>query len=427
MRGLYQAGSSHARRRRRDRGARAATSSGRSWPTATRRRSAPYGRGCGLTPLMAPLQAALPREHYVDAAGVRGRARAGAAPGRGPASAGSTELGLRAPGRLAVVDVLGESVLLTVDKDGALHGALQRVPAPRVAGRAGRPGRPTPAPCRASGAALPVPLVDLRPGRLAAVRAAHRGRRGLRPPAGFGLHPVAVDDVGRLRVGEPGRRRRSRRCADELGAGPGPGARATRSTRSSSAGGWTYDVAANWKVLAENYNECYHCGPVHPELVRLVPAFGRGGQDLDWDGGIPHREGAWTFTAVGHLGPGPLPRAWTRTSRSGTRASWSTRTCCCRCRPTTSRRSGWSRRGGPHPGRLRPAVRRRRGGQGRLRPVGRRGLLGPGEPAGLGDLRVGAARHVLARLPAGLVRADGGRVARHPPVAAAPARTGTRR
>ena len=44
----------------------------------------------------------------------------------------------------------------------------------------------------------------------------------------------------------------------------------------------TYDVAANWKVIAENYNECYHCGPVHPELVRLVPAFGAGG--TDWRG-----------------------------------------------------------------------------------------------------------------------------------------------
>lgn len=62
----------------------------------------------------------------------------------------------------------------------------------------------------------------------------------------------------------------------------------------------TYDVAANWKVLLENYNECYHCGPVHPELCRLVPAFRqRGGSELDWDRGIPHREGAWTFTETG--------------------------------------------------------------------------------------------------------------------------------
>jgi Rieske 2Fe-2S family protein len=34
-----------------------------------------------------------------------------------------------------------------------------------------------------------------------------------------------------------------------------------------------YTVEANWKVVCENYNECYHCGPVHPELCRIVPAF----------------------------------------------------------------------------------------------------------------------------------------------------------
>ncbi len=61
-----------------------------------------------------------------------------------------------------------------------------------------------------------------------------------------------------------------------------------------------YAVQANWKVLCENYNECYHCGPVHPELCAVVPTFReRGGADLDWDRGIPHREGATTFTASG--------------------------------------------------------------------------------------------------------------------------------
>ena len=61
-----------------------------------------------------------------------------------------------------------------------------------------------------------------------------------------------------------------------------------------------YQVAANWKVILENYNECYHCGNVHPELCRIVPAFKhKGGVDLDWDRGVPHREGAWTFTMSG--------------------------------------------------------------------------------------------------------------------------------
>ena len=68
-----------------------------------------------------------------------------------------------------------------------------------------------------------------------------------------------------------------------------------------------YEVAANWKVLLENYNECYHCGPVHPELCRLVPVFRqRGGADLDWERGIPHREGAWTFTGSGTTGRAPF-------------------------------------------------------------------------------------------------------------------------
>ncbi len=61
-----------------------------------------------------------------------------------------------------------------------------------------------------------------------------------------------------------------------------------------------YDVGANWKILCENYNECYHCGPVHPELCRVVPAFREnGGASLDWERGIAHRPGADTFTASG--------------------------------------------------------------------------------------------------------------------------------
>ncbi|MFM7824822.1 MAG: aromatic ring-hydroxylating oxygenase subunit alpha, partial [Candidatus Limnocylindrus sp.] len=32
-----------------------------------------------------------------------------------------------------------------------------------------------------------------------------------------------------------------------------------------------YDVAANWKILVENYSECYHCPGVHPQLNALTP------------------------------------------------------------------------------------------------------------------------------------------------------------
>jgi glycine betaine catabolism A len=69
-----------------------------------------------------------------------------------------------------------------------------------------------------------------------------------------------------------------------------------------------YQVAANWKVICENYNECYHCGPVHPELCDLVPEFRRGGGNgLDWDAGIPHRPGAYTFTRTGTTNRAPFP------------------------------------------------------------------------------------------------------------------------
>jgi glycine betaine catabolism A len=37
------------------------------------------------------------------------------------------------------------------------------------------------------------------------------------------------------------------------------------------------DVAANWKVLIENYSECLHCSRVHPELVDLIPVYKQGG------------------------------------------------------------------------------------------------------------------------------------------------------
>jgi Rieske 2Fe-2S family protein len=33
------------------------------------------------------------------------------------------------------------------------------------------------------------------------------------------------------------------------------------------------DVHANWKLLAENFAECFHCPPVHPELCRIVTAY----------------------------------------------------------------------------------------------------------------------------------------------------------
>ena len=46
----------------------------------------------------------------------------------------------------------------------------------------------------------------------------------------------------------------------------------------------TYDVAANWKVIVENYQECYHCSMIHPELCRVSPPTS--GENID-------RPGSW--------------------------------------------------------------------------------------------------------------------------------------
>lgn len=49
----------------------------------------------------------------------------------------------------------------------------------------------------------------------------------------------------------------------------------------------SYDLACNWKVIAENYQECYHCSTIHPELSRISPPTS--GENLElpgwWMGG----------------------------------------------------------------------------------------------------------------------------------------------
>ena len=40
-----------------------------------------------------------------------------------------------------------------------------------------------------------------------------------------------------------------------------------------------YDVAANWKLVFQNYSECLHCPTIHPELTRVLP-YQSGANDL---------------------------------------------------------------------------------------------------------------------------------------------------
>jgi glycine betaine catabolism A len=44
----------------------------------------------------------------------------------------------------------------------------------------------------------------------------------------------------------------------------------------------SYDAASNWKILTENYHECYHCPMIHPELCRVSPP--RSGENYTFSG-----------------------------------------------------------------------------------------------------------------------------------------------
>jgi Rieske 2Fe-2S family protein len=70
-----------------------------------------------------------------------------------------------------------------------------------------------------------------------------------------------------------------------------------------------YDAAANWKILTENYHECYHCPTIHPELCSVSPPHS--GENYDssggWIGGwMSLRDGADTMSLDGHSGGVPL-------------------------------------------------------------------------------------------------------------------------
>jgi Rieske 2Fe-2S family protein len=75
------------------------------------------------------------------------------------------------------------------------------------------------------------------------------------------------------------------------------------------AGQVTYEVAANWKAIAENYSECLHCPGVHPELNKLSHYLS--GEVFDgagsWCGGsMTLTEGATTMGRDGgHAGSRP--------------------------------------------------------------------------------------------------------------------------
>jgi len=75
------------------------------------------------------------------------------------------------------------------------------------------------------------------------------------------------------------------------------------------AGTHVYDSAANWKILTENYHECYHCPSIHPELCRVSPP--KSGENYRpqgiWVGGtMDLRDGMATMSLDGTSQSAPL-------------------------------------------------------------------------------------------------------------------------
>jgi phenylpropionate dioxygenase-like ring-hydroxylating dioxygenase large terminal subunit len=70
----------------------------------------------------------------------------------------------------------------------------------------------------------------------------------------------------------------------------------------------SYDVKANWKLIIENFMECYHCATIHPELTRVLPEFAKGYAAQYFVGhGAEFADWADAFTVTGEGGFGRLP------------------------------------------------------------------------------------------------------------------------
>jgi Rieske 2Fe-2S family protein len=205
--------------------------------------------------------------------------------------------GLEEKGDYRLVNILGDSILIV--RDGELrafhnvcrHRGSELVPSPTAVEQTGRFQSGIRCPYhswnyRLSGELFSTPHLEV-------------------DKSGFGLHQAELETWGGfvfVRL-EPG----TKSLADQLAANT---SRIQRYPLESLRTGWRidYTVAANWKVILENYNECYHCAGVHPELCTIVPAFRvRGGADLDWEAGIPQKDGTNTFTFSGTTKRGAFP------------------------------------------------------------------------------------------------------------------------
>jgi Rieske 2Fe-2S family protein len=160
-----------------------------------------------------------------------------------------------APGRYFLFELGGESIIIVRDQDTVLRAFANvcRHRGSRLCTQASGEARVFVCPYHAWAYGLD--------GRLKTKRAMPEGF----DPSSYGLKPIRCGVFhGLVFINLDGN-------APDLGEGltalePGLAPYHLESTKVAHSE--TYTVAANWKLAVENFMECYHCAPAHPEYAR---------------------------------------------------------------------------------------------------------------------------------------------------------------
>ncbi len=190
------------------------------------------------------------------------------------------------PGCHLVYDIAGESVIVSRDQEGALHAMVNvcRHRGSRICaepfGKAQR-------------------LVCPYHGWTYALDGALVRARGMPPEfdlAGHRLHRLALEEFhGMVFVSFAERPSAFDTARSELDALLAP----FDLTGTRVAAQRSYPVEANWKLVLENFEECYHCAPAHPEFARSHSIKSPpGSYPALWEALAERGKGAGTCTGV---------------------------------------------------------------------------------------------------------------------------------
>jgi Rieske 2Fe-2S family protein len=181
------------------------------------------------------------------------------------------------PGSQTAINTGAAGVLVTRDESGALHAFAN------VCRHRGHELLPCGATARKKGIVCPYHAWSYRLDGSLLAAPGFRDVAGFEP-GGFGLAELPCRDWhGWLFVdgsGQAGDFDEHIGALEDIVAPYAPGQLRITTTHS-------YEIAANWKVIVENYQECYHCSMIHPELCRVSPPDSGANLDLpgDWVGG----------------------------------------------------------------------------------------------------------------------------------------------